>query len=95
MVEDIFVKEILGISKIRDVRKSLEIIIKTHMKTGTTGMITKLATNTKIGINVDTSIEMTAMTKIEVGLEKDVAYLKQGKVMTSQGLNESTKSYDS
>ena len=65
------------------------------MKTGTMRMIIELATKTKIGINIDTRTEMTAMTKLEVGLEKDVPYLRDGKLTTSQILNKSTKSCDS
>ena len=72
-------KEIIGISKIRDIRENIGIIMKTHM----TRISIELATETKIGIKLDTSTEMTAMKKIEAGLEKNVAYLRQGKLTTS------------
>ena len=48
----------------------------------------ELATKTKIGINIDTSTEMTAMTKLEVDLEKDVAYLRKGKLTTSTKIDQ-------
>ena len=84
-------KKIIEILKTRDMQENIKII----MKTDTTRMIIELATKTKIGINIDTSAEMRAMTKLEVGLEKDFAYLRKGKLMTSQRLNKSTKSYES
>ena len=79
-------RKIIVISKTRDMREGLEITIKMLLKTGTARI--------KIGINIETDIEMTAMTEIEVGLQKEVACLRQGK-MTSQRLKKSTKSYDS
>ena len=150
-------RKIIGISKTRNIRESIEIIMKTHMKTGKTRIITEIVTKTKIeiktknntemtamtklevslreknthmmrmtylthkskectniriiiktdttrttkelatktGINIDTNTEMTAMTKTEVGLEKEVTCLRQGKLTISQRLKESTKSYDS
>ena len=88
--------KITGISKTRDIRESIEIVMKTHMKTGTTRIIIELATKTKIGINIETSTEMTAMTKIEVGLEKNHAYITLEMMLvlkvTIQSLNNSTKS---
>ena len=89
-------KKITGISKTRDIRESIEIIMKTHMKTGTTRIIIELATKTKIGINIETSTEMTAMTKIDVGLERTHAYITLEKTIVLkvmiQNLNDSTKS---
>ena len=55
-------RKIIGISKTRDMREGLEITMKMLMKTGTARI--------KIGINIETDIEMTAMTKTEAGLEK-------------------------
>ena len=66
------------------------IVLETDTRT-----IIELTTKTKIGINIDTHTEMTAITKIEVGLEKDFAFLRQGRFTTSQRLNESIKSYNS
>ena len=43
-------KKIIGISKTRNMRESTEIIMKTHMKTGTTRMIIEIVTKTKIEI---------------------------------------------
>ena len=71
------------IIEIRDMREGLEIIMKMPIKTGT------------VGININTNTEMTAMTEIEVGLEKEVTCLKQEKLTKSQKLNKSIKSYDS
>ena len=81
--EMIIAKKII---EIRDIREGLDITMKMLMKTGTARIM--------IGINIDTNTEMTAMTEIEVGLEKEVTCLRQGK-MTSQRLNKSIKSYDS
>ena len=65
------------------------------LETKTTRIIIEIATKTKTEINIGTNTEMTAMTKIEVGLEKEVTCLRQGKLTVSQRLKESTKSYDS
>ena len=40
-------KKIIGISKTRNLRESIEIIMKTHMKTGTTRRIIGRVTKTK------------------------------------------------
>ena len=61
-------RKILGISKTREMRVHLEITIKMLMKTGTARI--------KLGINIETDIEVTAMTDIEVGLEKVVTCLR-------------------
>ena len=67
----------------------VELATKTGVETNiNTKIKTKRSTKTK------TDAEITAMTEIEVGLEKEVICLKQGKV-TSQRLKKSTKSYDS
>ena len=55
--------------KIIEMREGLEIILKMLMKTGTAR------------INIDTNTRMTAMTEIEVGLEKEVPCLRQGKLL--------------
>ena len=51
------------------IREGLEIIMKMPIMTGT------------VGINIDTNTGMTAMTEIEVGLVKEVACLRQGKLL--------------
>ena len=69
------------------------------MKTGTTRIITEIVTKTKIEIKTKTNTEMTAMTKLEVGLEKNIVYIMLEKIMvllaTIQGLNYTIKSYNS
>ena len=68
-------KKILGILKNRNIRESIEIIMKTHMKTGTTRIIIEIVTKTKIEIKTKTNMEMTVMTKLEVGLKKKSAHM--------------------
>ena len=68
--------------QIRDIRAGVEIIMKMLMKTCI------------VGISINTSTEMTAVTNTEVHLEKDTPCLRKIK-MTSQRLNKSTTSYDS
>ena len=63
-------KKTIGISKTRNIRESREIIMKTHMKTGTTRIIIEIVTKTKIEIKTKTNTEMTVMTKLEVGQKK-------------------------
>ena len=46
-------KKIIGISKTRNIRESIEIIMKTHMKKDTTRIIIGLVTRTKIGIKTE------------------------------------------
>ena len=58
-------KKTIGISKTRNIRESIEIIMKTHMKTGTTRGIIEIVTKTKIEIKTKTNTEMTVMTKLE------------------------------
>ena len=59
-------KKIIGISK----NRNIEIIMKTHMKTGTARIILEIVTKTKIEIKTKTNTEMTVMTKLEVVLKK-------------------------
>ena len=68
-------KKIIGISKTRNIRESTEIIMKTHMKTGTTRGIIEIVTKTKIEIKTKNNTEMTVMTKFEVGLKKKITYM--------------------
>ena len=68
-------KKIIRISKTINIRESIEIIIKTHMKTGTTRRIIEIVTKTKIEIKTKTHTEMTVMTKLEVGLKKKITYM--------------------
>ena len=46
-------KKIIGKIKIGNMRERIEIIMKTHMKTGTARIIIELAIKTKIGINIE------------------------------------------
>ena len=55
-------KKIIGILKNRNIRESIEIIMKIHMKTGTTRIIIEIVIKTKIVI--ETSTETTVMTKL-------------------------------
>ena len=68
-------KKIIGISKNRNIRESMEIIMKTHMKTGTTRIIIEIVTKTKIEIKTKTNTEMTVMTKLEVALQKKITHM--------------------
>ena len=47
-------KKIIGISKTRNIRESIEIIMKTHMKTDTARIIIEIVTKTKIVIETNT-----------------------------------------
>ena len=85
-------KRIIGISKTRNVRESIEIIMKTHIKTGTTRRIIEIVTKTKIDIKIKTNTEMTVMTKLEVGLKKKITYMMMVIYLT-QKLEECTKFY--
>ena len=90
LIVEIGCEAIVGILKTRDMREGL----KTIIKTGTARIIIEIVTKTKRSTKTKTDTEMTAMTEIEAGLEKEVTCLRQGK-MTSQRLKKSTKSYDS
>ena len=70
IIEMTIEKKIIGISKTRNIRESIEIVMKTHMKTGITRIIIEIVTKTKIEIKTKTNTEMTVMTKLEVGLKK-------------------------
>ena len=89
-------KKIIGILKNRYIRESIEIIMKIHMKTGTTRIIIEIVIKTKIVIetNIETGTEMTAMTNTGVGLERDTALLRKVNMTTSSRLNKSIKSYN-
>ena len=65
-------RKIIEISKTRDMREGL----KTIIKTGAAGI--------KIGINIETGIEMTAMIWVEVGLERSLAHIMKGRFLTDQ-----------
>ena len=67
-------KKIIGISKTINIRESIVIIMKTHMKKGTR-IIIEIVTKTKIEIKTKTKTEMTVMTKNEVGLKKKSAHM--------------------
>ena len=84
-------KKIKEISKTRNIRESIEIIMKTHMKTGTTRRIIEIVTKTKIEIKTKTSTEMTVMTKVEVGLKKKITYMMM--IYLTQKLQECAKFY--
>ena len=66
-----------------------KISTKTNTKTGIkTGVKTEIATKTK----ADT--EMTAMTKVEVGLKKNIAHMMiENMIVLSQNLKDCTKHY--
>ena len=85
-------KKIIGISKTRDIRENIKIIIKTHM----TRITIELAMETRIGAKRDTKTktdtEMTAMTKLEVGLKKKITYMMM-MIYLTQKLKECTKFY--
>ena len=85
-------KKIIGISKIRNIRESIEIIMKTHMKTGTTRRIIEIVTKTKIEIKIKTNTEMTVMTKLEVSLKEKITYMMM-MIYLTQKLEECTKFY--
>ena len=84
-------KKIIGISKTRNIIESIEIIKKTHMKTDTTKIVIGIVTRTKIEIKTKTNTEMTAITKLEIGLRKNVAHMMM--IVLKQNLKECTKFY--
>ena len=85
-------KKIIEISKTRNIRKFIEIIMKTHMKTGTTRIIIEIVTKIKIEIKIKTDTEMTAMTNLEVGLKKKIAHMMIEKMIAlRQNLKGCTK----
>ena len=88
-------EKIIGISKTRNIRESIEIIMKTHMKTGTTRIIIEIVTKTKIDIKTKTNTEMTVMTKLDVGLKKKVAHMMIEKmIVLNKKMKECTKFYN-
>ena len=91
-------KKIIGGSKIGNIEVYIEIIMETHVMTGTQIIVEipiKIVTET----NIETGTEMIALTMIQVGLEKNIAYIMLEKTMvllaTIQELNDCTKSYNS
>ena len=54
------------------------------LETGKTWVIIELPTKPGVGekINTKAGTEMMVMTKLEVGLEKDIAHTMQGKFLT-------------
>ena len=88
IIEMTIEKKIIGISKTRDIRVNIKIIIKTRI-------IIELATKTGIAAKIDTktktNTEMTAMTKLEVGLKKKITYMMM--IYLTQKLKEYTKFY--
>ena len=70
-------KKIIGILKNRNIRESIETIMKIHMKTGTTRIIIEIVIKTNIVIetNIETSTEMAVMTKLEEDLKKKITYI--------------------
>ena len=89
IIEMTIEKKIIGISKTRDVRENIKIIIKTRITT-------ELATETGIGAKIDTKIktntEMTVMTKLEIGLKKKTTYMMRMTYLTQKS-KECTKFY--
>ena len=85
-------KEIIRISKTRDIGENIKVIIKTHM----TRITIELAMETRIGAKIDnktkTDTEMTAMAKLEVGLNKKTTYMMM-MIYLIQKLKECTKFY--
>ena len=73
-------KKIIGISKNRDIREN----------------IIELAMETRLGVKIDTkaktNTEMTAMTKLEVGLKKKITYMMRMTYLTQKS-KECTKFY--
>ena len=92
IIEMTIEKKIIGILKSRDIRENIKIIIKTH----TTRITIELATETRKGAKIDTktktNTEMTAMTKLEVGLKKKTTFMMMIIYLT-QKLKEYTKFY--
>ena len=77
-------KKIIGISKNRDIRENKKIIIKIH----TMRVTIELAMETRLGARIDTkaktNTEMTAMTKLEVGLMKNITYMMRMTYLTQK-----------
>ena len=92
IIEMTIEKKIIGISKNRDIRENIKIVIKTP----TTRVTIELAMETRIGAKINnkakTDTEMTAMTKLEVGLKKKITYMMRMTYLT-QKLKECTKFY--
>ena len=68
-------KKIIGISKTKDIKENIKIIIKTHMTRITIESATETRIEAKIDTKTKTYTEMTAMTKLEVGLKKKTTYM--------------------
>ena len=89
IIETTIEKKIIGISKTRNIRENIKIIIKIRI-------IIELPTKTGIGAKIEpktkTNAEMTAMTKLEVGLKKNITYMMRMTCLT-QKLKECTKFY--
>ena len=85
-------KKIIGISKTRDIREDIKIIIKTH----TVRINIELTKEARIGAKIDTKIEtnteVIAMTELELGLKKNVTYMMR-MIYLTQRLKECTKFY--
>ena len=92
IIEMTIEKKTIGIPKTRDIRENIKIIIKTH----TTRITIELAMETRIGAKIDTKTktdtEMTAMTKLEVGLKKKITYMMM-MIYLTQKLKECTQLY--
>ena len=88
-------KKIIGRSKIGNREVDIEIIMETCVMTGTLIIVEIHTKKIVIKINIETNIEMLAMTVIEVGLGKNIAYIMLEKIMvllvTIQRLNNCTK----
>ena len=67
--------KIIGISETRDIRENIKIIIKTPATRVTIELATKTGLGAKIDTKAKTNTEMTAMTKLEVGLKKKITYM--------------------
>ena len=81
-------KKIIGISKTRNIRESTEIIMRTHMKTGTTRKMIEIVTKTKIEIKTDDNYDkIRGRSK-----EKGCSYRKDDSFKTN--LKECTKFYN-
>ena len=99
-------EKIIGISETKDMKESIESIIKTSVKMGIeviamivletnmTRVIIDLATKTGVGAKINTKTktgtEMTAMTKLEVGLRRKITCVIM-MIYFTQKLKEYTK----
>ena len=92
IIEMTIEKKTTEISKTRDIRENIKIIKKTY----TTRITIELAMETRRGAKIDTktktNTEMTAMTKLEVGLKKKITYMMM-MIYLTQKLKECTKCY--